>query len=71
MPRTSSVFDPVTGSGSFTSGAGAIDAGGNSFVHVDQDTRVHGLGIVGLNENSVTNQQGGPAIEANGAVVVV
>ncbi|KAJ2549792.1 hypothetical protein GGH95_006184 [Coemansia sp. RSA 1836] len=63
-------FDPLTGSGSFTSGFGAVDAAGNSFVRVDHDTRVQGLHVVGLNENSVTNQLGGPAIEANGAVVV-
>ncbi|KAJ2742489.1 hypothetical protein GGI20_004445 [Coemansia sp. BCRC 34301] len=63
-------FDPITGSGSFTSGVGAIDAAGNSFVRVDKDTRVQGLGFVGLNENTVSNQLGGPAVEANGAVVV-
>ncbi|KAJ2865107.1 hypothetical protein GGH94_002441 [Coemansia aciculifera] len=63
-------FDPITGSGSFTSGVGSVDAAGNSFLRVDQDTRVHGLGFVGLNENSVSNQLGGPAVEANGAVVV-
>ncbi|KAJ2041012.1 hypothetical protein IW146_004944 [Coemansia sp. RSA 922] len=64
------VFDPITGSHSFTSGVGAVDAAGNSFLRVDQDTSVHGMGFVGLNENSVSNQLGGPAVEANGAVVV-
>ncbi|KAJ2118243.1 hypothetical protein IW146_000094 [Coemansia sp. RSA 922] len=64
------VFDPITGSHSFTGGVGAVDAAGNSFLRVDQDTSVHGMGFVGLNENSVSNQLGGPAVEANGAVVV-
>ncbi|KAJ2109900.1 hypothetical protein GGI16_000537 [Coemansia sp. S142-1] len=64
------VFNPITGSHSFTGGVGAVDAAGNSFLRVDQDTSVHGMGFVGLNENSVSNQLGGPAVEANGAVVV-
>ncbi|KAJ1841858.1 hypothetical protein LPJ73_005982 [Coemansia sp. RSA 2703] len=64
-------FDPFTGSGSFLGAAGSVDAAGNSFLRVDQDTRVHGQNIANLNENSVTGQQGGPAVEANGAVVVV
>ncbi|KAJ2909025.1 hypothetical protein GGI21_002296 [Coemansia aciculifera] len=63
-------FSPFAGAGTRTSGFGAVDAAGNSFVRVDQDTRVQGLHVVGLNENSVSNQVGGPAVEANGAVVV-
>ncbi|KAJ2156275.1 hypothetical protein GGF46_005297 [Coemansia sp. RSA 552] len=65
------VVDPLTGSGSFVSGAGAVDAGGNSFLRVDQDTRIQGQNIVGLNQDSVTGQQGGPGFAADGAVVVV
>ncbi|KAJ1723219.1 hypothetical protein LPJ53_002431 [Coemansia erecta] len=56
---------------SFMGAAGSVDAAGNSFLRVDQGTRVHGQNIANLNENSVTGQQGGPAVEANGAVVVV
>ncbi|KAJ2803364.1 hypothetical protein H4R20_002929 [Coemansia guatemalensis] len=63
-------FDPATGSGSSLAGAADVDAGGNSFLRVDQDTRIQGQHISNLNQDSVTNQQGGPAFAANGAVVV-
>ncbi|KAJ2226625.1 hypothetical protein GGF40_001115 [Coemansia sp. RSA 1286] len=65
------VYDPFTGSGSFFGAAGSVDPAGNSVLRIDQDTRVQGQNIVGLNQNSVSGQQSGPAIEANGAVVVV
>ncbi|KAJ2759447.1 hypothetical protein H4S06_002223 [Coemansia sp. BCRC 34490] len=65
------VFDPVTGSGSSIAGFGAVDGAGNSFTRVDQDTRIQGQNIVGLTENSVSNQQGGPGIAADGSAVVV
>ncbi|KAJ2857232.1 hypothetical protein J3B02_001143 [Coemansia erecta] len=65
------VYDPFTGSGSFFGAAGSVDSAGNSVLRIDQDTRVHGQNIAGLNQNSVSGQQSGPAIEANGAVVVV
>ncbi|KAJ2819830.1 hypothetical protein IWW50_005315 [Coemansia erecta] len=63
-------FDPLTGSGTGIAGAASVDGGGNSFVRVDQDTRIQGQNIANLNQDSVTGQQSGPAIEANGAVVV-
>ncbi|KAJ1834894.1 hypothetical protein IWW55_000016 [Coemansia sp. RSA 2706] len=64
------VVDPFTGSGSAVSGFGAVDGAGNSFVRVDQDTQVHGQNIANLNQDSVSNQQGGPAFAADGAVIV-
>ncbi|KAJ1850792.1 Sorting nexin, cytoplasm-to-vacuole targeting pathway/endosomal sorting, partial [Coemansia sp. RSA 638] len=63
-----SVFDPFTGSGSAVSGVGAVDGAGNSFLRVDQDTQIHGQNIVNLNQDSVTGQQGGPGIAADGAI---
>ncbi|KAJ2119133.1 hypothetical protein IW147_006098 [Coemansia sp. RSA 720] len=66
-----SVFDPFTGSGSAVSGVGAVDGAGNSFLRVDQDTQIHGQNIANLNQDSVTGQQGGPGIAADGAIVVV
>ncbi|KAJ2140215.1 hypothetical protein IW139_003513 [Coemansia sp. RSA 353] len=66
-----SVFDPFTGSGSELSGVGAVDGAGNSFLRVDQDTQIHGQNFVNLNQDSVTGQQSGPGIAADGAIVVL
>ncbi|KAJ2848488.1 hypothetical protein IWW36_003267 [Coemansia brasiliensis] len=64
------LFDPVTGSGTAVSGSNVVDSNGNSFERVDQNTDIHGQNIANLNQNSVTNQQSGPGIAANGAVIV-
>ncbi|KAJ2547719.1 hypothetical protein EV175_005104, partial [Coemansia sp. RSA 1933] len=65
------VFDPMTGSGTAISGFGAVDGAGNSFTRVDQDTRIQGQNIVGLTDNRVTNQVGGPGIAADNTAAVV
>ncbi|KAJ2862112.1 hypothetical protein GGI22_002279 [Coemansia erecta] len=65
------IFDPATGSGTSISGFGAVDGAGNSFTRVDQDTRIQGQNIVGLTDNTVSNQQSGPGIAADNTVAVV
>ncbi|KAJ2777822.1 hypothetical protein H4R18_004947 [Coemansia javaensis] len=52
-------------------GFAAVDSAGNSFQRLDQNTEIRGQTIVGLNSNSVANQQSGPGFVGDGAVVVV
>ncbi|KAJ1951629.1 hypothetical protein FBU59_000034 [Linderina macrospora] len=62
-------FDPLTGAVAFTGVDAAVDPFGNSFVGVQQDTSLVGQRLVGLTQNSASGNQGGPAFEANGAVI--
>ncbi|KAJ1902200.1 hypothetical protein LPJ66_000195 [Kickxella alabastrina] len=63
------LIDPLTGSGQRTQGESSMGAMGNSFLRVDQDTRMVGQRVVGLVQNSVDAPKG-PAIEGNGIAAV-